>query len=91
MQCDVNEDDSILEAFGKIGDEVGIIHGVVHSLAFAHAEDLNNHSLRRPEMDMHSRKTRVHIHSLRLHVKPASHDRRRRYRDDELFGSRTCA
>lgn len=42
VQCDVNEDESIHEAFGKIGAEVGIIHGVVHSLAFAHAEDLKN-------------------------------------------------
>ncbi len=42
VQCDVNEDDSIHEAFGKIGAEVGTIHGVVHSLAFAHAEDLKN-------------------------------------------------
>ncbi|MEK5037583.1 SDR family oxidoreductase [Sporosarcina sp. FSL K6-3457] len=42
VQCDVNEDNSIHEAFGKIGTEVGTIHGVVHSLAFAHAEDLKN-------------------------------------------------
>ncbi|MER2090797.1 MAG: SDR family oxidoreductase [Sporosarcina sp.] len=42
VQCDVNEDESIHEAFGKIGAELGIIHGVVHSLAFAHAEDLKN-------------------------------------------------
>ena len=42
VQCDVNEDVSIHEAFGKIGAEVGTIHGVVHSLAFAHAEDLKN-------------------------------------------------
>lgn len=42
VQCDVNEDESIHEAFEKIGAEVGTIHGVVHSLAFAHAEDLKN-------------------------------------------------
>ncbi len=42
MQCDVNEDASIHEAFAKIGEEVGTIHGIVHSLAFAHAEDLRN-------------------------------------------------
>lgn len=41
-QCDVNEDESIHEAFNKIGAEVGTIHGVVHSLAFAHAVDLKN-------------------------------------------------
>lgn len=40
VQCDVNEDESIHEAFTKIGGEIGVIHGVVHSLAFAHAEDL---------------------------------------------------
>ncbi|NYF25467.1 enoyl-ACP reductase [Sporosarcina sp. JAI121] len=42
VQCDVNEDESIHEAFGKIGAELETIHGVVHSLAFAHAEDLKN-------------------------------------------------
>ncbi|MBO0588453.1 SDR family oxidoreductase [Sporosarcina sp. E16_8] len=42
VQCDVNEDESIHNAFGAIGAAVGTIHGVVHSLAFAHAEDLKN-------------------------------------------------
>ncbi|NEU32233.1 enoyl-ACP reductase FabI [bacterium LRH843] len=40
VPCDVNSDESIVNAFQKIGEEVGTIHGVVHSLAFAHAEDL---------------------------------------------------
>ena len=40
VQCDVNEDESIKNAFEKIGQEVETIHGVVHSLAFANAEDL---------------------------------------------------
>lgn len=40
LACDVNDDESIKEAFSKIGEEVGTIHGVVHSIAFAHAEDL---------------------------------------------------
>ncbi|ARI78456.1 enoyl-ACP reductase FabI [Halobacillus mangrovi] len=40
VQCDVNTDESIQEAFKKIGEEVDCIHGVVHSIAFAHAEDL---------------------------------------------------
>ncbi len=40
VQCDVNEDESIHKAFNEIGEAVGTIHGVVHSLAFAHAEDL---------------------------------------------------
>ncbi|MGP4042153.1 enoyl-ACP reductase FabI [Gracilibacillus sp. D59] len=42
LACDVNNDDSIKEAFSKIADEVGTIHGVVHSIAFAHGEDLKN-------------------------------------------------
>ncbi|GGA38598.1 MULTISPECIES: enoyl-ACP reductase FabI [Psychrobacillus] len=42
VECDVNSDDSIKAAFEKIGSEVGVIHGVVHSVAFAHAEDLKN-------------------------------------------------
>lgn len=40
VQCDVNDDGSIQQAFVKIGKELETIHGVVHSLAFAHAEDL---------------------------------------------------
>lgn len=42
VECDVNSDESIKAAFEKIGSEVGVIHGVVHSVAFAHAEDLKN-------------------------------------------------
>lgn len=40
VSCDVASDDSIQEAFGKIKDEVGVIHGLVHSIAFARGEDL---------------------------------------------------
>lgn len=40
VQCDVNEDESVENAFKQIGEEVGVIHGVVHSLAFANAGDL---------------------------------------------------
>ncbi|WLD91741.1 enoyl-ACP reductase FabI [Alkalihalobacillus sp. AL-G] len=40
VQCDVNSDLSIKEAFTKIGETVDAIHGVVHSVAFAHSEDL---------------------------------------------------
>ncbi|WP_221565391.1 enoyl-ACP reductase FabI [Alkalihalobacillus sp. TS-13] len=40
VECDVNNDESIQAAFAKIGEEVGTIHGVLHSIAFAHAEDL---------------------------------------------------
>lgn len=40
VQCDVNDDESIKEAFAAIGKEVGTIHGIVHSVAFAKAEDL---------------------------------------------------
>lgn len=42
VQCDVNDDGSIQQAFVKIGKEIDTIHGVVHSLAFAHAEDLRS-------------------------------------------------
>jgi len=40
VECDVNSDESIKAAFAKIGETVDSIHGVVHSVAFAHAEDL---------------------------------------------------
>ncbi|GFZ92207.1 enoyl-[acyl-carrier-protein] reductase [NADH] FabI [Compostibacillus humi] len=40
VSCDVADDNSITEAFGKIKEEVGVIHGLVHSVAFANREDL---------------------------------------------------
>lgn len=40
VECDVNNDESIKKAFTSIGQEVGTIHGVVHSVAFANADDL---------------------------------------------------
>ncbi|OZS77881.1 enoyl-[acyl-carrier-protein] reductase [Tetzosporium hominis] len=45
IQCDVNDDASIRQAFSEIGEKFGVIHGVVHSIAFAHAEDLHNNFL----------------------------------------------
>src|SRR5690606_11899636 len=42
IQCDVNSDESIQNAFKQIGEQFGVIHGIVHSVAFAHAEDLKN-------------------------------------------------
>ena len=40
FQLDANDDESIRTAFTAIGEKVGVIHGIVHSIAFAHAEDL---------------------------------------------------
>ncbi|SDJ76922.1 enoyl-ACP reductase FabI [Sediminibacillus albus] len=40
VACDINEDESIKQAFAEINDKAGAIYGVVHSIAFAHAEDL---------------------------------------------------
>ncbi|WP_338472285.1 enoyl-ACP reductase FabI [Niallia sp. XMNu-256] len=42
FQCDVNNDESIKQAFTAIGEKFDVIHGIVHSVAFAHAEDLKN-------------------------------------------------
>lgn len=42
IQCDVNSDESIANAFSQIGEQFGVIHGIVHSVAFANAEDLHN-------------------------------------------------
>src|SRR5699024_4051933 len=38
--CDVVDDESIVQAFKDIKDEVGVIHGLVHSVAFANREEL---------------------------------------------------
>lgn len=40
VSCDVAEDESIKNAFAEIKQEVGIIHGVVHSVAFANRDEL---------------------------------------------------
>ncbi|UOR13029.1 enoyl-ACP reductase FabI [Halobacillus amylolyticus] len=40
LQCDVNEDESIQQAFAQIGEKAGVIHGLVHSVASAPTEDL---------------------------------------------------
>ncbi len=42
VECDVNSDESITKAFEQIGEKFGQIHGIVHSVAFANAEDLKN-------------------------------------------------
>lgn len=38
--CDVASDESIHQAFSDINEKVGVIHGVVHSVAFANTEEL---------------------------------------------------
>src|SRR5690625_4796514 len=40
VSCDVASDDSIQKAFAEIKEEVGVIHGLVHSVAFANTEEL---------------------------------------------------
>ncbi|MEK4531169.1 MULTISPECIES: enoyl-ACP reductase FabI [Solibacillus] len=42
IECDVNSDVSIEKAFNQIGEQFKVIHGIIHSVAFAHAEDLHN-------------------------------------------------
>ncbi|WP_085993616.1 enoyl-ACP reductase FabI [Oceanobacillus senegalensis] len=40
VSCDVADDESINDAFRKIKEEIGVIHGLVHSVAFAKREEL---------------------------------------------------
>ncbi|MFC6332985.1 enoyl-ACP reductase FabI [Paenibacillus septentrionalis] len=40
VSCDVDNDDSIVAAFADIGQQVGVLHGLVHSIAFAEKEEL---------------------------------------------------
>lgn len=40
VACDVEDDDSIKQAFQEIGDDAGTIHGLVHSVAFANTDEL---------------------------------------------------
>lgn len=40
VECDVASDDSIKKCFDTIGEKFGVIHGIVHSIAFANKEEL---------------------------------------------------
>lgn len=40
VSCDVADDESIKNAFAEIKEEVGVIHGLVHSVAFANRDEL---------------------------------------------------
>ncbi|WP_077328106.1 enoyl-ACP reductase FabI [Virgibacillus siamensis] len=40
VSCDVENDESIQHAFQEIGEKVGTIHGLVHSVAFANRDEL---------------------------------------------------
>ncbi|WP_080875988.1 enoyl-ACP reductase FabI [Oceanobacillus timonensis] len=40
ISCDVASDESVQEAFQEIKEKIGVIHGLVHSVAFAKREDL---------------------------------------------------
>ncbi|MCF6136873.1 enoyl-ACP reductase FabI [Pseudalkalibacillus berkeleyi] len=45
IPCDVTDDEQIKEAFGRIKEEVGVIHGVAHCIAFANVEELKGEYL----------------------------------------------
>lgn len=40
VECDVGSDESIHQAFSEIKEKVGIIHGVIHAIAFANRDEL---------------------------------------------------
>lgn len=40
VTCDVAEDESIVQAFAEIKEKVGVIHGLIHSVAFADRNEL---------------------------------------------------
>ncbi|MGM7700934.1 enoyl-ACP reductase FabI [Pseudalkalibacillus sp. Hm43] len=40
IPCDVTDDEQIKEAFSRIKEEVGVIHGLAHCIAFANVEEL---------------------------------------------------
>lgn len=41
VECDASSDESINDAFQKIGEYAGKIHGIVHAIAYANKEDLS--------------------------------------------------
>src|SRR5512133_1474615 len=42
FQCDVSSDDEIAQLFEKLKSRYGTLHGLVHSVAYAPAEELKN-------------------------------------------------
>ncbi len=40
VTCDVADDESIVQAFAEIKEKVGVIHGLVHAVAFANRDEL---------------------------------------------------
>src|SRR5690625_4466360 len=40
ISCDVASDESIQSAFSEIKEQVGVIHGLVHAVAFANRDEL---------------------------------------------------
>ncbi|MFD1037722.1 enoyl-ACP reductase FabI [Virgibacillus byunsanensis] len=40
VTCDVSNDESIHEAFSEIKEKIGVIHGLIHSVAFANRDEL---------------------------------------------------
>ncbi|APC46884.1 enoyl-ACP reductase FabI [Virgibacillus halodenitrificans] len=40
VSCDVASDESVQQAFKEIKEKIGVIHGVIHSVAFAKREEL---------------------------------------------------
>lgn len=45
LPCDVTNDEEVKTCFTKIKEEVGVIHGVAHCIAFAHKEELQGEYL----------------------------------------------
>ncbi|EZP78833.1 enoyl-(acyl carrier protein) reductase [Parageobacillus genomosp. 1] len=41
LPCDVTKDEEIVQCFKQIKEQVGVIHGVAHCIAYANKEDLN--------------------------------------------------
>lgn len=45
VECDVTNDESIRNCFKVISEKVGVIHGIVHSIAFANKDELKGEYL----------------------------------------------
>lgn len=45
LPCDITNDNEIKETFAKIKEEVGVIHGIAHCIAFANTDELKGEYL----------------------------------------------
>jgi len=75
--CDVSSDGQIAKLFEELKSRYGVLHGIVHSVAFAPAEELKGEFSAPRAKDFASRTTSACIRSSRWRARRSADDLRR--------------